>query len=280
MRESQRIQLTEAGTPGVAASLPPGARILRGERRLVVPSPEFPDPASADPEKLLHHFLTSQWDYNPDQFRRIYSGPPERPRPDHTLGVHWTTRPVISERFTEHSLSSPDQIGRPMGDLESYGIRENDVYEMAQRSRRPFGRKIARELENRTDPLPEDPESYYQSYKPNVFHGGGAYRDLSGTHQYRGRSPSPDAAAPFRMGVVWHGRLDHSALDLDSRVTGFESEIDLKPGSSIQIDGATMHIPEAGRPLDYIGKGNWNHVQFRQPLTALIYNRLDRFYGG
>lgn len=273
MRESQRIQLTEAGTPGVAASLPHGARILRGERRLVTPSPEFPDPASADPEKLLHHFLTSQWGYGAGHFRRIFGGPPSNPMPDHTVGVHWTPRSIIADRFTEHSERFPEQAGRPMGDRESYGIREHDVFDMASRSRRPFARKIEKDLLNRTDPLPEDPDYYYQSYTPNVFHGGGAYRDLSGTHQHRGATPASDAAVPFSMGVVWHGRLDHSALDTDSRVTGFESEIDLKPGSRIQIDGATMHIPEAGRPLEYISRGNWNRVQFKQPLSVLIGDR-------
>jgi hypothetical protein len=271
MRAWQRIQLNTDGTPGVASQLEQGSIIHRGERRIIIPSPEFPDPASADPEKLLRHHLTSLWGLGESKFRRVFGerDPHNINNVDNTIGVHWSpSSSVIAARFTEHRGEAVQQ-GRPMEDWESRGIRQAETHDIADRLNSPTARRVRKTLKDLTIPDDYD-DRYFQHYRRSE------YRDLSGDRQHRGSSPSPTAAVPYAMGVIWHGKLDHSAVDVDRRVTGFESEIDLKPGSSVQIHGATLDIPSAGHRLSYAQGGTWNHIQFKEPIRALIQESSRR----
>lgn len=250
MRDPQRAQLNWDGTPGAASRLPQGATIHRGEVRTVFPSPEFPDPASADPEALLRHYLTTQWGRSEANMQRL--GLRTRGRPDHTVGVHWTPSDgSIAHRFTE--IGPKAQQGRPMEDWESRAIRTEELAETTSWRRSPVARSVHRAL--------SDPERPF------------AFRELTAPRQHFGDNPASTAAAPYSMGVIWHGELDHSAVDLNQQVTKFESEIDLSPGSRLKIHGATLEIPSPGRIHSFAQGGGWQKVQFKDPIVAMIDRR-------
>lgn len=247
----------------------PGQPIFRGERRLIIPTPEMPDPATADPRRVVTHLLTNRYGRSDPLALNEH----KNSRSDETVGVHWSVdNQVIPQRFTEMYSGGQRsaQPGVPMSDDERHGVRLTDLndtanmryYRMLDQGRTysdahrtAAGRVLAHDITGNNDP---------QKLK---------YRDLSGEGQFAGPSPSTGAASPFVAQVIWEGRHNPAGIGTaDDYSTDFESEITYEEESPMEITAARIaKIPrsgeEFGNPYD---KDIWNRVQFDQPIQSRI----------
>jgi hypothetical protein len=245
-----------------------GQPVFRGERRLIIPTPEMPDPATADPRRVVTHLLTNRFGRSDPLALSEY----QSNRPDETVGVHWSTdNRVIPQRFTEmyNGGQSIAQPGVQMSDDERHGIRLTDLNDNANMrhdrllrqgrsswsaDRAAAGRVLAHDIIGNNNP-----------WKLK-------YRDLSGEGQFAGASPSTGAAAPYLAQVIWEGRHNPAGIGTsDEYSTDFESEITYEEDSPIEITAARVaKIPRSGEEFGNPYKDIWNRVQFDQPIQSRI----------
>jgi hypothetical protein len=244
-----------------------GQPIFRGERRLIIPTPEMPDPANADPRHVVTHLLTNRFGRSDPLALSAYQGH----RPDEAVGVHWSADDrVIPQRFTE-MYSGGQSIAQPgvhMSDDERHGIRLTDLNDTANM---------------RYDRLLNQGRSSWSAYQsaagrimtgraPLGDAGKHHYRDLSGNSQFAGASPSTGAAAPYVAQIIWEGRHNPAGIGVaDEYSTDFESEITYEEDSPIEITAARVaKIPRSGEEFGNPSKDIWNRVQFDKPIQSRI----------
>jgi hypothetical protein len=197
------------------------ARIYRGEVRTALPTHTHPDPAvhlAEDPHDFLRTWMQPHYPYP-----KNYTGMGAV-----TVGQHWTRSPeIIPERFTEPVMLNR-QPGVPMGKPEQRGIQAMHLSE----SDPPEG--VSWQEHMVTLNKAEQSVRRYEKQGVNV------YADLS-SHSER-----PDAAKPFKMGIVWHGEEpEHHEAG-----TNYEDELNLPIGSHVRVHGARIYIPRSGELTD------------------------------
>ena len=189
-------------------------KIYRGEVRRVYPTPEHPDPASADPHELLQHWTQPNYPY-PKNYRGFGL----------SVGQHWTRSPeIMPHRFVEPVLLGK-QPGVPMGQREQRAVSAQD-----------FSQTDAPEGVSWHEHYPAV-QAAEKSVKRYERQGVNVFRDLSG-----GDPDLPGAAKPFHMGVVWEAHHPERS----ETGTNYEDELNLPHQSHVEITGARIFVPKSG----------------------------------
>ena len=220
---------------------PKQANVWRGETRKISPTPEYPDPAKAsreDPAGLIDHWTSGSHPYRADSGYGAYSTNDKGesvfgPVNEMTSGVHWTESPQsIPERFTEPTFKGR-QPGTKMSGTEARMIGE---YEHLDDLSGPQGK-------SRYDWSPEE-KALEKKVDTRARKGRQPYRDLTHREEMGGGSTEP-----YKMGVIWHGKIDARHIDHNNPTTNFEDEVNLRKDKNappVPVHAMQINVPESG----------------------------------
>jgi len=227
------------------------ARIYRGEVRTALPTHTHPDPAehlAQDPHDFLRTWMQPHY-----PFPKQYRGEGEL-----TVGEHWTRSPeIIPERFALEGFHRTPQTGVPMGKREATAVSRREWVDLehlhepvmpAMRENEGFEEREQRWSQHHAAVASHRATiDRYEKYLGKAEKEGvNSFQDLS--HP----SARPDAAKPFRMGIVWEAEHPHEHEFEPG--TNYEDELNLRKGVAARVTGARMWIPKSGTTLDPRGQ--------------------------
>lgn len=217
-----------------------GIKIFRGEVRPVVPTYLMPDPSN---ERYPGEVLKQLRRGNLYPIKDAIRGRGPRTGLDNaSIGTHWSTNFSVSK----------DNFAYANGNQRGVPASPRDL------------RKMKRGWDSHRsnpDDLPDHWKGDNIVYPSDRLTGSSGYAD-----------PSAYDARPFSGRFIWHGTIDNpeEQVDPNSLWTPYEKEINLKPGSRINIHAVHYAVAPSDTP-HY--STNFNTIQFDEPIQMRIGRR-------